>query len=152
MTPPKALPRAPTASTPAVRAVMKANRGKDTQPECAIRSILHRRGLRFRKHTMPLRTLRCRADIVFPKQRVVVFVDGCFWHGCPVHGRKPTRNSTYWGIKLKLNSERDLRNDRVLKSAGWTVIRAWEHEDPQCVADRVERSVLRRSDHKNAVL
>lgn len=149
MTPPKVLPQAPSASSSAVRAVMQGNAGKDTGPERAIRSILHRRGLRFRKHVAPLKTLRCRADVVFPRQKVAVFVDGCFWHGCPTHGRKPSKNSAYWTAKLHLNAERDLRNNRVLESAGWAVIRAWEHEDVRQVAKQIERLVLMRSDHRN---
>ncbi|HEU4392017.1 MAG TPA: very short patch repair endonuclease [Solirubrobacterales bacterium] len=141
MTPPKSLPPAPAASNLAVRAVMRGNRGEDTAPERALRSELHRRGLRFRKHVAPQRGLRCRADVVFPRQKIAVFVDGCFWHGCPVHGRAPRKNSGYWSSKLRLNAERDARNDRVLGQAGWRVIRVWEHEDPVETAARIERLV-----------
>ena len=123
---------------------MRANLPRDTRPEVLVRSLLHRRGLRFRKHDRPLRELRCRADVVFPRQKVAVFVDGCFWHGCPQHGHTPRSNSDYWAAKLALNARRDARNDAVLERAGWTVVRAWEHEDPQDVADRVLQAL--RSD------
>src|SRR4051812_29059196 len=86
------LPPAPPPSSDASRAVMVANRGADTAPELALRSILHRRGLRFRKHVAPLPGLRCRADVVFTRARVAVFVDGCFWHRCPDHATFPKAN------------------------------------------------------------
>lgn len=120
---------------------MRANKGRDTGPEVALRSVLHRRGLRFRKHTRPLADLRCEADAVFRRARVAVFVDGCFWHRCPEHGSDPRANSEWWRAKLDGNVERDRRNDRVLAEAGWTVVRVWEHEDPEEAADRVQVAV-----------
>jgi DNA mismatch endonuclease (patch repair protein) len=97
---------------------MRANKGRDTLPERRLRSHLHRLGLRFRKHARPLPALRCTADVLFPRQRVAVFVDGCFWHGCPEHGRVPRSNRAYWEPKLARNVERDRRNDRALSEAG----------------------------------
>jgi len=79
---------------------------------------------------------------VFARQRVAVFVDGCFWHGCPEHGVSPTTNSSYWRAKLGGNVDRDRRNDAVLADAGWTVVRIWEHEEPQAAARRIASAVL----------
>ena len=121
---------------------MQANRGSDTRPEVAVRSELHRRGFRYRKHRQPLRGLRCRADIVFGPERVAVFIDGCFWHDCPEHGRRPRANGDWWRLKVERNAARDRRNDRVLGSSGWTVIRAWEHEPAAAVANRVAAAVM----------
>jgi DNA mismatch endonuclease (patch repair protein) len=116
---------------------MQGNRAEDTRPEVALRSAVHALGLRFRKHVAPVRGLRCRADLVFARQRVAVFVDGCFWHGCPEHGVSPRTNSSYWQAKLGGNVERDRRNDAALAEAGWTVVRVWEHEEPQAAALRI---------------
>jgi DNA mismatch endonuclease, patch repair protein len=132
------LPPPPAASSPAVRAVMQGNRSRDTRPEAAVRSALHRAGLRFRKHVRPLPGLRCEADVVFARQKVALFVDGCFWHGCPVHGKTPKGNRLYWSAKIARNVARDQRNDAALAGAGWVVVRAWEHEDPAEVVSRVQ--------------
>jgi len=120
---------------------MQGNRGKDTRPEIALRSALHRRGLRFFKNRRPLPDVRCRADIVFPGARVAVFVDGCFWHRCPVHGVSPTANRAYWHAKLDRNVARDRRNDGVLAEAGWRVVRVWEHDDPHRAAEHIEKLI-----------
>src|SRR4051795_8217579 len=99
---------APAPASDAVRAVMQANRSRDTGPEVILRSRLHSLGLRFRKHrAIVAGELRVRPDIVFVSARVAVFVDGCFWHGCPEHGTSPRRNSDYWGPKLQRNARRD---------------------------------------------
>lgn len=137
-------PRSPRASSPAAQAVMKGNRGRDTSPERALRSELHRRGLRFRKHARPLTTVRCQADVIFPTELCAVFVDGCFWHGCPLHGHTPKKNSSYWAAKFERNRRRDKRNNALLEEAGWLVIRAWEHESIEAVADRVEQAISLR--------
>lgn len=139
------------ASTPVVRHVMQGNRSVDTRPEVALRSAVHRLGLRYRKHHPPITGYRCRADLVFPKERVAVFHDGCYWHGCPEHGVQPRTNSAYWAKKIRGNVERDRRNDAALLAAGWTVVRVWEHENPADAAARVEQVVRdaqaqRRSD------
>jgi DNA mismatch endonuclease (patch repair protein) len=120
---------------------MVANRGFETKPEVALRSALHRRSLRFRKHVAPLRGLRCQGDVVFPRRKVVVFVDGCFWHSCPQHATFPKANASWWREKLAQTARRDRRNDRALRDAGWTVIRVWEHEDPEEAAERIEEVV-----------
>jgi len=117
---------------------MRRNPRRDTGPELALRSELHRRGLRFRKD-LPLRlpSRVVRPDIVFTRSRVVIFVDGCFWHACPIHGNQPRANTDYWGPKLARNVARDRVVDESLKAAGWRVVRSWEHEEPSEVADRV---------------
>ena len=121
---------------------MQGNRGVDTRPELALRSELHRRGNRFRKAMAPVKGVRCRADIVFGRARVAVFVDGCFWHRCPEHGTSPRTNSEYWQVKLDRNVARDRRNDDALAASGWAVVRVWEHEDVLDAANRVE-AILR---------
>jgi DNA mismatch endonuclease, patch repair protein len=123
---------------------MRANRAVDTQPEQAVRSAIHRMGLRFRKHAQPLKGLRCRADVVFPCEKVAVFVDGCFWHSCPTHGNVPQDIGGYWHAKLRRNAERDRRNNEILEGAGWLVIRCWEHDDPKLAAASIRSAVLAR--------
>lgn len=108
---------------------MRANRGKDTGPELALRSALHRTGKRYRVHTrLTVGDLRVRPDVVFTRQRVAVFVDGCFWHACPQHGQLPVANRPYWTQKLEANVRRDRRAEAALTAAGWRVVRIWEHE------------------------
>jgi DNA mismatch endonuclease (patch repair protein) len=124
---------------------MVANRGVDTAPEVALRSELHRQGLRFRKHIAPLKGLRCRADVVFPSSKVAVFVDGCFWHCCPEHATFPKANASWWRLKLAQNVERDQRNNEALAKAGWMVIRIWEHENPRLAAELIARAVAERA-------
>jgi DNA mismatch endonuclease (patch repair protein) len=123
---------------------MVANRGRDTKPEQQIRSLLQRTGLRFRKHARPLKGLRCQADVLFPKEKVAVFIDGCFWHGCPQHGHAPRRNELYWADKIARNMARDQRNSEALDSAGWLALRYWEHEPPEKIASEIRDAVLRR--------
>lgn len=120
---------------------MVANRRRDTKPEVALRALLHARGLRYRVDYQPLPGIRNRADVVFTRAKVVVFVDGCFWHGCPEHFSLPKTNVDYWEPKIRANRARDERTDALLREAGWTIIRAWEHEDAHSVADRVELAV-----------
>jgi DNA mismatch endonuclease (patch repair protein) len=122
---------------------MKGNRRVDTRPELALRSALHRRGLRFRKDVAlrPAQRLR-RVDIVFPSVRLAVFVDGCFWHGCREHGNQPAVNTGYWSAKLMRNADRDAIVNAELEEAGWVVVRVWEHEDAGEAARRIERLYL----------
>lgn len=122
----------------------KANRGRDTGPERALRSELHRRGLRYRVQRRLDTDPSVTADIVFGPARVAVFVDGCFWHVCPEHGTMPKSNRTWWADKLAANVERDRRTDLALTGRGWTVIRVWEHEHSGLAADRVEAAVRSR--------
>jgi DNA mismatch endonuclease, patch repair protein len=129
------------ASSPEVRATMQGNRGRDTTPELHLRALLHARGLRYRVSARPLPDLRRTADIVFPSSRVAVFVDGCYWHGCPDHHRPATKNSEFWKTKIAENRRRDAETNRVLAEHGWTVVRCWEHEDLAVVADRIDNEV-----------
>jgi DNA mismatch endonuclease, patch repair protein len=127
-----------TPPTPGRSRNMAAIRRKDTKPERAIRSLLHAAGKRYRVDVrLVLESARPRPDIVFSRARVAVFVDGCFWHCCPEHGRQPGVNPGYWGPKLERNAARDRANDDALKAAGWTVVRIWEHEAPEDAADRI---------------
>lgn len=123
---------------------MRGNRSRDTAPEIAVRSALHRRGLRFRKNHRPVPGLRCSADVVFLGPRVAVFIDGCYWHRCPAHGTNPITNSGYWSAKLDRNVARDRRNDADLTALGWIVLRFWEHEDPDAVARRIAEVIRAR--------
>jgi len=109
---------------------MRGNRRRDAGPEIRIRRALHGAGLRYRVD-LPVVTPtgRVRVDVAFTRSNVAVFVDGCYWHGCPRHGTQPRANSEYWRAKLERNQERDQRNDRGLAEAGWRVVRIWEHED-----------------------
>ena len=111
---------------------------RDTAPEIAVRSELHRRGLRFRVHCQPEPRMRTKADVVFRSKRVCVYIDGCFWHGCPEHGTVPVSNREFWETKIKRNRERDQEVSRQLRECGWTVVRIWEHEDPISAAERIE--------------
>jgi DNA mismatch endonuclease (patch repair protein) len=118
---------------------MQGNRSTDTRPEVAIRSALHRAGLRFLKNSRPESGLP-RADVLFPRARLAVFIDGCFWHCCPEHGTSPRTNGAYWRAKLDGNVARDRRNDAALADAGWNVVRIWEHEEPSGASQRVQRT------------
>ncbi len=119
---------------------MSRQRRTGTSPELALRSELHRRGLRFRvDRTVDVDGLRRRrADVVFTRRRIAVFVDGCFWHACPLHATSPKANGEWWAAKLAGNVARDRDTDARLAAAGWTVVRVWEHESVQEAADRVE--------------
>jgi DNA mismatch endonuclease, patch repair protein len=121
--------RYPAPATEGRAANMRAIRRTNTKPEIALRSALHRRGYRFRKdHRLDLDAgTRVRPDIAFTARRVAVFVDGCFWHACPQHGRNPTVNEWYWSPKLRRTVERDRAADEALAAAGWQVVRIWEH-------------------------
>src|SRR6266851_3436268 len=105
---PKRMDR-PSASSPSVRQRMQATGRRDTPPELEIRSLLHRRGYRFRVDVSPVSSSRSRADIVFSGLKVAVYIDGCFWHGCPVHGTWPKSSSDWWRKKIEANRDRDAR-------------------------------------------
>jgi len=121
---------------------MLGNVRRDTTPELAVRRELHRRGLRYRvDYPLPMAPRR-RADLAFTRQKVAVYIDGCFWHGCPEHATSPTRNSDYWLPKLSRNQARDLETTQMLTDAGWLVLRFWEHQAPTDVADAIQRAVL----------
>lgn len=124
---------------------MRGNRGSDTKPELAVRRALHRRGRRYRvHHPIELDTVRVRPDVVFTRARVAVFIDGCYWHGCPTHGTRARANAGYWSAKIARNRARDIRNDAALQGAGWRVVRAWEHEPVSNVVLRIEEALAAR--------
>jgi DNA mismatch endonuclease (patch repair protein) len=118
---------------------MLSNRRTDTSIEKLLRAALHREGLRFRKDypIRPGRGRTVRVDVAFPRAKVAIFVDGCFWHSCPIHRSSPKANADYWIPKLVENVERDRRVERELAEQGWRVVRIWEHEDPADAAARV---------------
>lgn len=117
---------------------MAAIRRSGTKPEVQLRSALHRRGLRFRKdYPVRLDGRLIRPDIVFTRRKIAVFVDGCFWHCCPEHGRPPSVNTGYWSPKLQGNVDRDRLQTSLLQNDGWTVLRIWEHEPIDTAAERV---------------
>lgn len=130
--------RYPVAVSPGRSRNMQAIRRRDTLPERMLRSSLHAAGFRYRCDLLiKLDTIRVRPDIVFTRRKLAVFVDGCFWHCCPEHGRQPAVNDTYWSPKLQGNVDRDRRNDDALLRAGWAVIRIWEHESVEVAFGRV---------------
>lgn len=117
---------------------------RNTAPEMRVRRSLHALGLRYRVHVRPVPAIRRTADIVFSRARVAVFVDGCFWHSCPIHGTAPAANKDWWALKLAKNVERDADTDARLSAAGWRVVRVWEHEDPADVSRRIAAEVRSR--------
>ncbi|MGW0750986.1 very short patch repair endonuclease [Streptomyces sp. NPDC002587] len=124
-------------SSPSVSARMSRQARRNTTPELAVRRLLHAAGLRYRLQVkvpgMPRRTI----DIAFPGAKVAVFLDGCFWHGCPEHATQPKANAQWWREKLDKNMARDRETSELLAAAGWTVLRFWEHEAPESVAARI---------------
>lgn len=123
---------------------MVAVRGRDTRPERELRSALHRQGLRFRLHRRVVADVRRQTDIVLGPARIAVFVDGCFWHGCPDHATQAKANAAFWRDKIAANKARDADTDERLRRAGWHVIRVWEHENPRKAARRIARVARRR--------
>ncbi|MFB7493958.1 very short patch repair endonuclease [Streptomyces sp. NPDC056161] len=124
---------------------MQAIRSRDTKPEKLIRRLVHAQGLRYRVAARPLPDLRRTADLVFRPAKVAVFIDGCYWHGCPEHYVPPKTNSGYWSEKVIRNVERDRDTDQRLEKAGWLVLRFWEHERSETCADKIATTVnLRR--------
>ncbi len=120
---------------------MRTQRRGDTAPELALRSELHGLGLRFRVGVKVPGNARRTIDIAFPKQRVAVFVDGCFWHRCPDHSIPAKNNSDWWATKLEANVARDVETTALLVDQGWQVVRVWEHEDPTEVAASIKKLV-----------
>jgi DNA mismatch endonuclease (patch repair protein) len=120
--------------------IMRRVKGRDTSLERKVRSALHKRGLRYRLYY----ELPGKPDIAFVRARVVVFIDSCFWHGCPQHLRMPASNRDYWEKKINKNIERDMKNNKYYENSGWTLIRLWEHElkvDFSGCIDRISETV-----------
>lgn len=142
---PSRLVRAPVATSEMVRKRMRAVKRRDTPAELVLRSALHRQGLRFRVNLRPIRRLRRTADIVFIRAKIAVFVDGCFWHGCPIHQSWPRSNGAWWRQKIQATQRRDAETNRLLTAEGWLVVRVWEHEDLLSAAARIAVAVEMRS-------
>ncbi|MFH7336429.1 very short patch repair endonuclease [Streptomyces sp. KHY 26] len=137
-------PEGSWASSAARRRNMQAIRSRDTKPERLIRRLVHAQGLRYRVAARPLPDLRRTADLVFRPAKVAVFIDGCYWHGCPEHYVPPRTNSGYWSEKVLRNVARDRDTDERLTEAGWLVLRFWEHEPSDVCADTIATVVSRR--------
>lgn len=138
------LPENSWATSVATRRSMLANRSRDTSPELKLRRLLWAQGLRYRVAAKPLADRRRTVDIVFGPAKVAVEIHGCFWHGCPEHYRPPGSNVEYWSAKIARNQARDATKLAALEAAGWEVVVAWEHENPEDVASRVAEAVARR--------
>ena len=135
---------------PATRSRMQRTKQRDNRGEKALRSTLHGLGLRFRLHRRLLPGSTRTADVVFPSSRLAVFLDGCFWHGCPIHGTWPKRNGDWWRAKIEANQQRDRNTDERLAALGWRVVRVWEHEEPTEAAARI--AILVRDGHPPGAL
>ncbi|MFJ2934033.1 very short patch repair endonuclease [Streptomyces sp. NPDC087219] len=131
------------ASSAARRRNMQAIRSRDTKPEQQVRRLIHAQGLRYRVAAKPLPDLRRTADIIFRPVKVAVFIDGCYWHGCPEHYVAPRTNPGYWSDKVARNMARDSDTNQRLEEAGWTVLRFWEHESPEECAMRITAEVAK---------
>lgn len=138
------LGRAPRPSDAATALRMRTQRQRDTSCEMTVRRELHGRGLRYRVDCRPVLGLRRRADVVFRAVKVAVFIDGCFWHGCPLHWKPPHRHSVWWAQKIATNIQRDGGTTASLEDAGWLVIRVWEHDAAVSAAARIARLVFER--------
>ncbi|MBU9269267.1 very short patch repair endonuclease [Burkholderia gladioli] len=134
------MPRVQSSSPEASRRMAKV-RQKGTSAEIALRRELYRRGLRYRVDFEVLKKPRRVADIAFPGLMIAIFVDGCFWHGCPEHATWPKQNSDFWRQKIETNRARDTDTNERLRNVGWTVLRFWEHEPPSEAADIVVQTV-----------
>ncbi|MEI8410594.1 MULTISPECIES: very short patch repair endonuclease [unclassified Kribbella] len=134
----------PMQAAPGVRSRMSRQKSRNTGTEVVLRQALHARGLRYRIHQRPVQGVRREADIVFTSVRVAVFVDGCFWHGCPDHATWPKNNAEFWRAKIEGNRRRDADTDARFEAAGWCVVRIWEHESIEHAATRVREIVEAR--------
>lgn len=141
--------RIPPSSADASRRMARV-RQKDTDAEIALRRELFRRGLRYRVDYVVLAKPRRVADIAFPRLKIAVFVDGCFWHGCPIHASWPKRNAELWKQKIEENRARDADTNERLREAGWTVLRVWRHEEAAEAATTIAREVAAAKHNKSA--
>jgi DNA mismatch endonuclease (patch repair protein) len=129
---------------------MQATRTRDNKLELGLRSALHRMGFRFRVHKRLLKGLTRSVDLAFSRSRIAVFVDGCFWHGCPIHMTWPKTNAEWWREKIQANRCRDADTDARLVAEGWTVVRIWEHETTEAAAERLAELLRVRSSKVSA--
>jgi DNA mismatch endonuclease (patch repair protein) len=123
---------------------MQGNKSRDTKPEMLIRRYLHGVGLRYRVHSRPIKDWNRRADIVFPRAQIAIFINGCFWRGCPKHYITRKTNAAYWILKINRNMARDVETYARLTSEGWLVLQIWEHDDLDKKAKQVKGKIQRR--------
>lgn len=123
---------------------MAATPQRDTSAEMMVRKRLHSLGFRYHVDRLILEAPRRKADISFPRLKIAVFIDGCFWHGCPQHVTWPKKNGTFWRQKIDTNRARDQDTTKRLKALGWTVVRIWEHEDPILAANKIEKVIKKK--------
>jgi DNA mismatch endonuclease (patch repair protein) len=128
---------------------MQRTRQRNTSAELALRHELFAIGLRYRLHVAVLAKPRRVADVAFAGPRVAVFVDGCFWHGCPKHATWPKKNAEFWRNKILTNQARDRDTDARLRAIGWEVVRVWAHEEPEVAAARIARIIHGRTEKKH---
>lgn len=131
----------PSASSEIVLARMKRQARENTRPELLVRRALHSAGFRYRVHYPVPGKPRRKIDIAFTRAKVAVFIDGCFWHGCPIHSTLPNANAEWWRDKISANRRRDLNTNGLLREAGWLALRFWEHENAMDAASAVRRAV-----------
>ncbi|MGA4684081.1 very short patch repair endonuclease [Micromonospora sp. AB353] len=134
------------ASSIGVRRSMQANTGRDTKPELALRRAVHALGLRYYVNRRPIKAVRRTADLLFPKLKLAVFLDGCFWHGCPEHHTVAKTNASFWAEKVAANRRRDADTNERLMAQGWKVVRVWEHEPVAEAAARIAATVTAARD------
>ncbi len=140
--------RTPPPSSEAARQRMRATRQHGTKPEVALRGALNQLGIVYHVDQSPVSGLKSRPDLIFEDTRIAVYVDGCFWHSCPIHGTLPKSNRQWWQAKLEANRQRDAKANDVLASAGWYVVRVWEHADPITVAKELADLIAQRQIHQ----
>lgn len=133
--------RTPVASTVLVAARMSRQRRRDTAPEVAVRRVLFARGLRYRVNYPVPGMNRRTIDIAFTRAKIAVFLDGCYWHGCPIHGTRPRANAEWWASKLDRNQQRDAETSKYLATHAWIVLRFWEHDAVEHVVDTVSDQI-----------
>ncbi|MFG2997056.1 very short patch repair endonuclease [Streptomyces sp. NPDC048340] len=139
------MPDAATPSSPGVSARMSRQASRDTNPEMSVRRLLHASGLRYRVN-FPVPGMRRRTiDIAFTRAKIAIFLDGCFWHGCPEHATQPKANAQWWRSKLDTNMARDRETTAHLEAAGWMVLRFWEHESPASAADSIRSAAAQQT-------
>jgi DNA mismatch endonuclease (patch repair protein) len=138
-----------TPSSPGVSARMSRQASKDTGVELAVRRLLHAAGLRYRVEYPVPGMPRRRLDVAFPRAKVAVLIDGCFWHGCPQHATQPKANAEWWRSKLDRNMARDRETTEHLTATGWTVLRFWEHMPAEEIAATVRAAVDREKQDRD---
>ena len=123
-------------TSPEVSDRMSKQKREETRPETEIARACFSLGLRYRKN-VAIPEVKTNADLVFRRHNLIVFIDGCFWHGCPWHYKTPKTRSEWWDAKIQRNKVRDAKKTRKLRRLGWKVVRVWEHVDPDKAAIKI---------------